>query len=96
MFGLPPAPVRVIGVGVGEPPEFELIVRVAARAPLAVGLKLMVTRQFAPLAKEAGQFVVWVKSPALGPEIVNGSVKVSGAVPCTVAWLKISTCCGKA
>lgn len=67
MFGLPPVPVRLMDVTVGEPPEFELIVKVAARAPLAVGLKFTVTRQLAPGASEAVQFVggfAIEKSPA--------------------------------
>jgi hypothetical protein len=51
----------------GLPPALSLTLSAAVRVPLAVGLKVILTLQVAPVANELPQVWVCAKSPALVP-----------------------------
>ena len=51
----------------GLPAALSTILTEAARLPTAVGVKVTVTVQSTPAASDAGQVVLWEKSPLLAP-----------------------------
>jgi hypothetical protein len=73
-----PSPVRPTFCGL--PAALSVMLRVAVRVPLAVGLNLTLMLQLAPAANELPQVWVCAKSPALGPTIAM-AVIVTLVVP---------------
>ena len=63
--GPPPAPLRLTAWWPSE--ALSVIVSVAVRVPVAVGVKVTLIVQLAPPATELPQLLVWAKSPALVP-----------------------------
>ena len=63
-----PVPVRLAVWGL--PAALSLTVSVAARVPVAVGVKVTLIVQFAPAARLVPQLLVWPKSPLLVPVMV--------------------------
>jgi hypothetical protein len=84
-----PVPERIAVWALVETPfELSATVRVALRAPLAVGLKLTVTAQLAPAATDAPHVLVATKSPLLAPETATLAT-AKAAVP---VLLRVSVC----
>ena len=87
-LGATPVPVRLITVGL--PGALSVIVMVALRAPVAVGVKLTPTEQILPIGPccsvlgEMGQPLLMAKSPALAPPSVMELI-VTGEVPVLVS-----------
>jgi len=73
-----PVPERVTVWGLFE--ALSVTVTVAARDPVADGLKTTLIAQFAPAATDDPQLLVWVKSLALAPEITI-PVRFNAALP---------------
>jgi hypothetical protein len=64
---LPPVPVSVAGIGATE--DVKLTLTVAAKFPVAAGVKVTLMAQLAPAGTDA-QVFVWEKFPGLAPWIV--------------------------
>ena len=74
-------PVPVKATNCGEPAALSVIVRLAMRGPVAVGLNVTVTAQVDDGATLLPtQVLVLVKSPLLAPPILT-ALTVSGPVP---------------
>ena len=76
-----PVPVRLTACGL--PVASSAIESEAARLPLAAGVKVTLIVQLAPAATLDPQVLVWVKSPALEPEI-EMPVTLKAALPVLV------------
>jgi hypothetical protein len=78
------APVPVSGTNCGLPAALSAKLTFALRAPVAVGVNVTLTVQFAFAASEAGQALVCAKSPGLVPVTVIPEI-VSAALPVLVS-----------
>jgi hypothetical protein len=78
------APVPVRPTACGLPVALSAILIEAVRVPAAVGLNVTLIVQFAVAASDAGQVLVWAKSPALVPVTLT-LVIVNAALPLLVS-----------
>lgn len=89
--GAMPVPVRLTDCALPAVPLLlSVTVRVPARLPAAVGLKVKLIVQLPPTATAAEQALVAAKSPALAPETAT-ALTVSAAVPVLVT---VTVCAG--
>ena len=77
-----PVPARLTCCGL--PPALSVMFKVAERLPLAVGVKVTVNVQLAPVATEVPQLLVCAKSPGFCPVIPTPDMD-NGALPVFVS-----------